>query len=143
MRLAKALFTIAVSVFYAAWAFGMHATWQALTPPQFAVALAAYLPVATFLLFLAGMVVERGKKDGNLPELSAFLVKMLWPLAAVHNFANNVWTMTLVCLDPPREPATTMRMNRYADGPDGWRKRLALFIREQLLNWADPDGVHT
>lgn len=143
MKLAKVLFTIAVVVFYAAWAMGMHAVWQALTLPQFILALAAYLPVATFLLFLAGMVVERGENDHHVPELAAYLVKLLWPIAGLHNLANNVLTMTLVCLDLPREGATTKRMNRYADGPDGWRRRLALFVREQLLNWADPDGIHT
>jgi hypothetical protein len=153
MKLAKILFTLTVIAFYGAWVWGARSAWQALTLPQFAIALGLYLPASTLVLFWAGMAIERGKKTGVMPELSAYLVKLLWPFAALHNAGNNVLTMTVVCLDPPRwfELATTKRVNRYADEePDwwvrltgaSWRRSVAQFLRTQLLDWADPDGVH-
>jgi hypothetical protein len=142
MMLAKFLFALAGAAFYVLWGLGAVALWRAYPAPVLVLALVLYLPVATFVLFLAGMAAERGRQSGNVPELSAFLVRVLEPFAALHNMANNVLTMSLVCLDPPREAATTKRMNRYADGPDGWRKTFAVFVRTQLLDWADPDGVH-
>lgn len=142
MKLAKLLFTIAVLALYAAWATGLHAVWQALTIPQFIVGLAAYLPAATLIFFWAGMAAERGKKSNVIPELSAYIVMLLKPLAGLHNIANNNLTMVAVFLDPPHEFMTTKRLNRYVAGPAGRRQRIALFIRDQLLNWADPDGIH-
>jgi hypothetical protein len=142
MNVAKVLFTVAVAAFYAAWLTLLGAVWGALPPWGFALALALYLPPSTWLLFLAGMGIERAVKNGALPELPTYLVKLVWPFAAVHNALNNSVTMTIICVDLPRELATTKRMNRYADGPEGWRKRFALFVRQQLLDWADPDGYH-
>lgn len=37
---------------------------------------------------------------------------------------------------------TTGRLIRYANGPDGWRKRVALWFGRDLLDQPDPDGVH-
>jgi hypothetical protein len=143
MKTAKFLFAIAIAVFYVGWAWAMWSAWKAVPAWAFLLGLTAYLPTATWLLFVDGMGVQRAGKELKLPELSEYLARLLWPLAALHNCAHNALPMTLLFLDLPREAATTKRMNRYVDGPDGWRKRLALWIRAQLLNVFDWRGVHT
>jgi hypothetical protein len=144
MLLAKVLFTAAAAVFHLAFLWGVKSAWDALDVWQFVIALCLYLPPSTWLLYLAGMAIDRAKDaDKALPELSAYLAILFGPLAGVHNMLNTVLPMTLLFLDPPRELATTKRMNRYADGPDGWRKRGALAVREQLLNVFDWRGIHT
>lgn len=145
MKFAKSLFALAVVVLYVTWLWGAWSVWQALPLWAFVVVLALYLPPATWLLFLAGMAIIRADKQAQaLPELAAFLMVLLYPLAALHNAANNALPMSIVFgFDLPRELATTRRLDRYADGPDGWRKRLALAIRAQLLNVFDYRGVHT
>lgn len=145
MLLAKVLFAVAAAVLYAVWAWGAWAVWGALSWWALAGVLALYLPIATWLLYLAGMAVDRANDEAHaLPELSDFLARLIWPIAAIHNCANNAWPMMILFgFDPPRELATTKRLNRYVNGPDGWRRRLALFVREQLLNVFDWRGVHT
>jgi phosphate/sulfate permease len=142
--LAKIMFTVAAAVFHLAFLWGVKAAWDALPAWGFLLALCLYLPPSTWLLYLAGMAIDRAKdEDRSLPELSAYLSILFAPLASFHNFLNNMLPMTALFLDLPRELATTKRMNRYADGPDGLRKKGALAIREQLLNVFDWRGIHT
>jgi phosphatidylglycerophosphate synthase len=148
--LAKILFTVAAAVFHLAFLWGVKAAWDALPAWGFVLALCLYLPPSTFLFYLAGMGVERGRrvehgKPGRITELSGFVVVLLMPLAMVHNALHNWLPMTVLFLWPSWRPATTMRMNDYADhgkGKWGYHRPLAVFIREHLLNWADPDGIH-
>jgi hypothetical protein len=142
MLLAKLLFTAAVAVLYFAFGWGAYAAFGALAWWQFILALCLYLPPSTFVFYLAGMAYERGKKAGNVPALADYIVMVLKPLAGLHNLANNLLPMQAVFLKISLRPATTKRLNDYVDGPAGWRRDLALHIREQLLNWADPDGIH-
>jgi hypothetical protein len=155
MWVAKASFTVAVAVLY--WIFGstVFDAWIANPWWLFLLKSFFYLPAATLVFYWAGMAVERGLKHDapemhRIPELARYVATLIAPLAALHNAGNNLLTMTVLTFDPPInkntrtvvELATTLRMNRYADGPDGKRKNIALFVREQLLNWADPDGLH-
>jgi hypothetical protein len=144
MLFIKFVFAVAALVFHAAFAWGAWSVWNALTWWQFLLALCFYLPPSTWLLYLAGMAVDRAKdKDHALPELSAYLATWFGLLAGLHNCMNNALPMTLLFGDLPREFATTKRLNRYADGPDGRRRRMALWVRDQLLNIFDWRGVHT
>lgn len=146
MTYAKVLFSAGALVFHVLFFWGVGTIWLALPWWAFTLALTLYLPPATWLLYLAGMAINRAEVQAHaLPELAAFLSRLFWPLAAAHNLLNNVLPMTLAFgFDPPLELATTKRLNRYADSDgDHWRKRLALAVREQLLNVFDWRGVHT
>jgi hypothetical protein len=146
MKLGKTLVGVAIAVFYAAVCWAGYAAWSALSWWQFVLGLCLYLPPATLVFFWAGMAYERGKDHAkNVPELSDYAVRLLKPLAGFHNMMHNLLPMTVLFLWPSWRPATTMRLNDYVDAGRGrwsWHRPLALFIREQLLNWADPDGVH-
>jgi hypothetical protein len=139
----KALFTFCALVWTATLAAGLWMLWAALPLWALPMAIAAYLPVATWLLYLAAMNVDRVEETLGLPETANAIQRVVWPLAAVHNCALNATVLVVVFLDPPRELATTKRLNRYVDGPDGWRRRWALWIRAELLNNFDRRGVHT
>lgn len=51
---------------------------------------------------------------------------------------------TLLFLELParKEYTLSRRLWRLSNGPEGWRKRLATKLREELLDSIDPDGVH-
>lgn len=109
-------------------------------------ALIAYLPIGTWLFYLAGMAFDRAKHDhpgGNDPLANAIVACVLGPLASLHNAAHNALPMSILFLDLPREFATTKRLNRYVDGPPGWRRDIALQMRERLLDRYDRRGIHT
>lgn len=145
MNFAKVLFTFAVVILHACWVWGAWSIWQALPWWGSLLVLTVYLSPATLVLYWAGMAIDRAKEAGILPPLSEYVSNLMKPFAAVHNLMNNVLPMTIAFgFDLPRELATTKRLNRYADSAgDHWRKRLALAIREQLLNVFDWRGLHT
>jgi Ca2+/Na+ antiporter len=146
MIAAKIAATIMVAAMYLAFVWGLRSAWNALSWWQFLIALCLYLPPATLVFYWAYMPHERRKKSNEgVPELSGYIVTLLKPMAGLHNLAHNWLPMTAVFLWPSFRPATTMRLNDYVDHGRGrwsWHLPLALAIREQLLNWADPDGVH-
>lgn len=105
-------------------------------------AVAAYLSVATFLLFVLIMHFDRARQELT-PDLLFLGERVLLPIGAVHNALFTVLVGTVLFLDIPRELTTTARLNRYwRDGPNGWRKNLALFIRHRLDPF-DKRGIHS
>lgn len=146
MVAAKVAATVMVAVLYLAFGWALRAVWQALPWWQFLLGLCLYLPPATAVFFWAGMAYEEGKDfKKNVPELAEYVITLIKPLAGLHNLANNLLPMTVLFLWPSYRLATTHRLNDYVDfgrGKWSWHRPLAQGIREQLLNWADPDGVH-
>lgn len=55
----------------------------------------------------------------------------------------NVVVCTLLFLELPREWTVSARLWRHSNDEDGWRMKLAYMLRTQLLDSADPSGVHT
>lgn len=110
-------------------------------------ALALYLPLGTWLFYLACMHVDRQRHVMTLSPVAMFVAKwVLLPIGQLHNILNNLLPMTLIFgFDPPKEWVTTERMNRYraTTYPNGWRKTLALTICAVLLNPFDRRGIHT
>ena len=125
--------------------------------------LLVYLPLATLILYICLMHIDRMRwvrvptthTDGSVtwawveqplhPVMEFIGFKVLFPLGFVHNFLNNALTMTIVFgFDPPREWGTTGRMNRYRYKDClAFRRRWAHWISEVFLNWADRRGTHT
>lgn len=55
----------------------------------------------------------------------------------------NIVICTLLFLELPREWTVSARLWRHSNDVGGWRKKLALLLRTQLLDTADPRGVHS
>lgn len=93
-------------------------------------------------LYLAIMALKRARDSGTLPKVAYYLgLPLLW-LGLLVDFICNVLVTLLPFLDLPREFLVTARLQRYVDGPDGWRKRLALWFALNLLDPFDPKGYH-
>ena len=55
----------------------------------------------------------------------------------------NVVVCTVLFVELPREFTVSARLWRHSNQVRGWRKRLALALRSQLLDSADPRGYHS
>jgi uncharacterized membrane protein len=59
------------------------------------------------------------------------------------DFVYQVIVGSILFLELPREGTLSTRLWRLSTRGTGWRQRLALAIRTQLLDSVDPAGVHT
>lgn len=58
------------------------------------------------------------------------------------DLAVNVVVCTIIFLEFPREWTVSARLWKHSNDKDGWRMKLALMLRTQLLDTADPSGIH-
>ena len=98
------------------------------------------LMVVSWLLFLAVMNLK-AHRDTLHPVAKAHAYLLL-AVGLVVDLALTVVVGSILYLDPPREWTLTGRLKRYRAGPDDWRKILATWICEHLLNQFDPGGNH-
>lgn len=108
--------------------------------------LAAVVISALFLLevwtrYLAIMALYRVERLGDLPAVSRRLGLLLLGYGYLIDFLGNL-LLTVLFLDLPRELLMTHRLQRYVDGPNGWRRRFALWVAVDMLDPFDPKGFH-
>lgn len=97
--------------------------------------LAWRLYVKTWTYFLAIFHLERVRIEQGLRPMSRFFgYWVLLPEGLVYDWLLNV-VVTLPFLDLPAHPLelVTGRLQRYVDGPDNWRRRVALFFDADKL----------
>ena len=58
------------------------------------------------------------------------------------DFVVNVVFGSLVFLQLPREFTLSTRLWKLSTGEDGWRKDWATWLRVNLLDAVDPEGIH-
>lgn len=108
------------------------------TLPWWALALLALymvwrLWVVTWTHFLAVFHLKKVEAAQGLGPISRFFgYWVLLPKGLVADFMLNI-VISLPLLDPPREWLVTGRLQRYVDGPDGWRRRFALAVDADKL----------
>jgi hypothetical protein len=95
-----------------------------------------------WILYLAVMNLQRARDAGTITRPAYYLGLPLLYLGLLVDFLVNVFPVTVLFLELPRELLVTARLTRYANGPDGWRKRLALWFAHNLLDTYDPSGQH-
>lgn len=96
---------------------------------------------ALWIFYLAVMNLDRANKQGKLVKL-AYVFGM--PVLFVGLFLDllvNVFVMTPLLFELPREFTVTARLKRHNRQSTGWRKRLAVWF-EPLLDPFDPSGDH-
>jgi hypothetical protein len=108
-----------------------------------ALALGALLSIyVLWIFYLAVMNLQRSRDAGTLTRPAYYLgLPILYIGLAIDAFVN-VFILTWMFLDLPREPLVTARLSRYAAGSNGWRKTLALWYAVNLLDTFDPSGKH-
>lgn len=91
--------------------------------------------------YLAIMALYRLERAGKLGAVAYRFALPLLYYGYLVDFLGNM-LVTALFLDLPRELLITSRLQRYADGRDGWRRRLGLWFATNLLDPFDPKGYH-
>lgn len=96
---------------------------------------------ALWLFYLAVMNLKRAKDAGKLSKTAYVLgLPILW-FGLFLDAVVNVFIMTVLMLEFPRELTVTSRLSRHAR-KEGWRKEFAVWIAVELLDTFDPSGKH-
>ncbi len=93
-------------------------------------------------LYVFTMGIYRAKLKGSLKGLNYVFALPLVLLAVIVDVGSNFFVAPLVFLDWPRETLVTARLQRYMAGPEGWRKDVAEYICNSVLDVFDPEGNH-
>lgn len=106
-----------------------------------ALSLAALLYLVWFF-YLAVMSLARARQAGTLSNGARIMGLPILYLGLALDCLGNLTFAMLIFLDLPREPLVSSRLQRYVDGPPGWRRNLALVFARHLLDPFDPRGFH-
>lgn len=102
-------------------------------------ALAIY---ATLTVYWAIMNFARARAAGILPIWALRIGYPLLLIGYAMDFLLNVFVVSWILLEPPRELLVTARLSRHIKNDNGWRKSIATWVCRNLLDWADPKGCH-
>jgi hypothetical protein len=94
-----------------------------------------------WLYYLAVMSLKRAKQAGLLHKTALFFGTPVLITGYLLDAFANVFVMTLVLLEPPRELTVTARLKRHISMSKGWRLRAAQWFIP-LLDPYDPSGRH-
>ena len=106
------------------------------------ISMSALLLPATWVVYLAIMNLMRVRDTVGLSIAAERCGKALLYFGLFLDFLCNVLTCTLIFRDIPRDFLVTSRLQRYVDGPEGWRKDRAIWWAENMLDSFDPTGSH-
>lgn len=99
-------------------------------------------PWVLWIIFAAVMRLKQVREAGKLTlAMKVFGYPALFLGLAV-DFVVNVVFGTLVFLQLPHEMTLSSRLWKLSNGDEGWRKNWAYWIRSNLLDAVDPEGVH-
>lgn len=96
---------------------------------------------ALWVYYLAVMCLKRA--NDHLPLFGATRIaamSVLWP-GYLLDFLTNMFVMTVLLLELPREWLVTARLSRHSRD-DGWRGVLSRWVCSALLDRFDPSGCH-
>ncbi len=96
---------------------------------------------AFWVLYLAIMSLYRAHLNNKLTKLGYVLGSPLLIVGLVIDFIMNLTIFTVLFFELPKEWLVTKRLQRHIRR-SGWRFKLANFICEHMLNFADPTGNH-
>lgn len=94
-----------------------------------------------WVFFVAVMHLKELKDAGTLTKAQKVFGYPVLFIGLALDVAVNAVVATVLFLELPREWLLSGRLWRLSQG-DGWRAKLATAIRSQLLDSADPKGVH-
>lgn len=93
-------------------------------------------------LYVLIMGIYRAKLDGRLTGVLLFLSWPWYMLGLTVDFISQMTIATLVFMDLPRELLVTTRLQRYMREGPGWRRSVAGWVCDNLLDVFDPTGSH-
>lgn len=96
---------------------------------------------ALWIFYLAVMNLDRVNKQGKLVKIAYVFGMPVLFVGLFLDFLVNVFVMTPLLFELPREFTVTARLKRHNRTSTGWRKRVAVWF-EPLLDPFDPSGDH-
>ncbi len=103
------------------------------------------IPLVIWLLWVFYVAVMRLQMVRDAKKLTATATVLAYFTLFVGLFLDlvvNVVVMSIVLLERPREWTVSRRLYRHSSDADGWRMRVCLWLRVNLLDEIDPDGIH-
>lgn len=96
---------------------------------------------ALWTLYLAVMNLKRVKDTGGLTTVTKVLGYPLLFLGLFFDLIVNVFVVSFILLEFPKEFTVTSRLKRHNTEGKGWRKTVAKWF-EPILDPFDPSGNH-
>lgn len=94
-----------------------------------------------WLFYLAVMTLQRANDAGKISPVAYRLGLVVLYIGLALDFLGNVVVLTVLLLELPREWLVTARLRRLVHSSD-WRRPIARWIAEHLLNDFDSRGPH-
>ncbi|MDN4591253.1 hypothetical protein DBA29_22480 [Xenophilus aerolatus] len=116
-----------------------------MTAPIIAVLVLALLTHSTLSLwthFVAVMRLKMLRDEGTLTRWQRVFGTYVLAKGLLIDLVYHLILGTLVLMEWPREWTLSGRLWRLSTTGTGWRQRWALALRVQLLDSADPSGLH-
>lgn len=92
--------------------------------------------------YLAVMPLMRARNEEKLSTPAKFFGYPILGLGYLIDFLNNVFVATFLFMELPKEWVVTARLIKYINGEEGYRKAVATWICNNLLDPFDPTGCH-
>lgn len=96
---------------------------------------------ALWLLYVFVMNIKRARDAGTLTRFAYFISLPPFVIGLTLDAFANVMIFTVLLCELPREWLVTARLKRHAYGT-GWRRKVARWFANHLLDPFDPDGAH-
>ena len=97
---------------------------------------------ALWILFLAVMSLKRARDAGTITQAAYCLGMPVLYFGLLFDFVLNFSLFSILMLEPPQEWTVSQRMARHIRDGSGWRRSVALWIGDNLLDKFDPSGKH-
>jgi hypothetical protein len=94
-----------------------------------------------WIFYLAVMNLKRVRDLGKLTKTTIALGFPLLILGYLIDFICNVFFLTVILMELPRETTVTARLKRHNKTSTGWRKAVATWF-EPIVDPFDPSGNH-
>lgn len=98
-----------------------------------------------WLYFVAAMRLRQVRDEKALTKEQRIIGSILLCEGLLLDLLVHWFVGTVLFLEFPawKEYTLSRRLWRLSNGPEGWRKSLALLIRTRLLDSIDPNGIHS
>ena len=106
------------------------------------VAIGFAISYALWVFYLAVMTLKKVKDEGKLGKVALALGMPVLFVGLFLDLLMNVFVMTVLLLELPREGTVTSRLKRHKKESTGWRLKVANWFASELLDHFDPSGTH-
>jgi hypothetical protein len=93
-------------------------------------------------IYVMIMGMYRAYLDDRLKGLKLVMSAPWIAVGVIMDISANLFLAPLIFLDYPKEWLVTSRLQRYMKTESGWRRTIAEYVCENLLDIFDPSGEH-